>query len=769
MRIRLLALLVLLSLPVYAYGSEKAVLKVYVNTEEKGEYFFILDGGRILISIQDLLDMGFTEVSQGAAVTKEGYITLDSLSPGVSFTFDEKTSALRLTVDPKLLKKNTIDLSQRRTSKVLFTADTAAFLNYGVTYSAGNDFDFSSLAVPLEISVSKDGYLGLSTFSYIKNDTDNRFVRLLSSITRDDPARLRRFIIGDVPAFSGMLGSGGTLGGVSVSTNFSMSPFLVRSPGLDITGMAQTPSDVEVYANGMLVKKEHVAPGQFEFLNLPNLNGAGEVSVVIKDAFGQEQRLYIPYYLSSQLLKPGLQEYSYNLGLQRRELGTESFNYGDPAFVAFHRVGFSPAFTGGLRAEADKDVVNVGPTATFLLGNLGELDTGVALSRGDGRAGYGYFSNYFYAGRYFSGRISARGFSRDYANLTLTASSDKPRFESSVGVGVRQKELGSLSLSYGMSELYQGADLKRASAFYSRPVLKNASLNISASRTDADKRVYEIFALLTVLLGKETSGSLGYSAQDDAVVETVAVQQNPPLGTGWGYRLFAERRENDQNTDTGGDAAVQYRGPFGIYSADYRRNSGQNSYNLSASGGIAYINHAAYLARPITDGFALVKVGGVENVRVNYNNQEVGTTGKNGELLVPGLIGYNENNISINDQDIPVNYSIAEMKKLISIPYRGGGVVRFDLTKLQGFTGRLFIIERGRKIPAEYWGLEVRIHDQATEAVVGKGGEFYLENIPAGRFPARLFMKERECRFELTIPQSDETMVNMGGVVCEMD
>jgi outer membrane usher protein len=767
---RLVALLMLLCLPAYAYGAEKAVLKVYVNKEEKGEYFFILDGGRILASPQDLLDMGFKEAPQGVEVTKEGYVALDSLSPGVSFTFDEKTSELHLTVDPKLLKKNTIDLSQKRTGKVFFASDTTAFLNYGITYSADNDLDFTSLSIPLETGISKDGFLGLSTFSYINNDTDNRFVRLLTNITRDDPARLRRFVVGDVPAFSGMLGSGGTLGGVSVSTNFSMSPFFVRSPGLDITGMVQTPSDVEVYANDMLIKRERLSPGEFEFLNLPNINGAGEVSIVIKDAFGQEQRLFIPYYLSSQLLKPGLQEYSYNLGFKRRELGKENFNYGDPAFVAFHRVGFSPTFTGGLRAEVDKDIVNAGPSATFLLGNLGELDTALALSHGDGRSGYGYFSNYFYAGKYFNGRVSARGFSRDYTNLTLTTSADKPRFENSIGVGVRQKELGSLSLSYGMSDFYQGTDLKRASAFYSKPLLKNASLNISASRTDADKRVNEIFVMFTILLGKETSGALGYSTQDGAVTETAAVQQNPPLGTGFGYRLLAERKENDQSADTtGGDATVQYRGPYGVYSADYRRSSGQNSYNISASGGVAYINNSVYFARPITDGFALVKVGGLDKVRVNYNNQEVGTTGKNGELLVPGLIGYNENNMSINDQDIPVNYSIADMKKLVSIPYRGGGMVRFDLTKVQGFAGRLFMIERGKKTPAEYWGLELRMNDQTTEAVVGKGGEFYLENIPAGTFPARLFMKEHECRFELTIPQSDEIMVDMGEVLCEMD
>ena len=58
--------------------------------------------------------------------------------------------------------------------------------------------------------------------------------------------------------------------------------------------------------------------------------------------------------------------------------------------------------------------------------------------------------------------------------------------------------------------------------------------------------------------------------------------------------------------------------------------------------------------------------------------------------------------------------------------------------------------------------------DQVIEAVIGKEGEFYLENLPSGRFPARLFLKEKECKFELTIPKSDEMLVEMGEVTCEM-
>lgn len=89
------------------------------------------------------------------------------------------------------------------------------------------------------------------------------------------------------------------------------------------------------------------------------------------------------------------------------------------------------------------------------------------------------------------------------------------------------------------------------------------------------------------------------------------------------------------------------------------------------------------------------------------------------------------------------------------------------MKKLQGFTGRLLIRDRGEMSPAEYWGLRINQGAESMEVIVGKNGEFYLENLPAGHLPARLFRKDEVCFFELAIPESNDVMVNMGEVICE--
>jgi outer membrane usher protein len=764
-------LTLLLLFPLQSQAAEKVIMKVFLNTEDKGECIFILTTEQVvLFPLKDLLDMGFknppkeTEVE----VERERYISLNKLS-GVSVEINEKESTLHITAEPKLLKKHRIDLAYKGPKEVFHTKANIAFLNYYFDYLMGDNLDFKSFSLPLEAGMSVYGYSGYSTFLYTKTDTDEKFVRLITSITKDDPRRLRRYILGDFSASSGDLGGGGNFGGLSISKNFSMSPYFIKFPGLAVSGVLKTLSDVEVYVNNLLIKSERLPPGEFELLNLPGAIGVGDTTIVIKDIYGRVEKVVTPFYLSSTLLKPGLHEYSYNIGFKREDFGHESFKYGGLAFVGFHRLGLTEAFTAGLGAEADNKTLNIAPSATFLLGKAGEIYTSAAFSNCSGRTGYGAFLSYIYAGRSISGRFFVRGHSREYANLSISTSQDKPRFEWLVGLGYNQKSFGSISATLSSTDNYISTDVKRISLFYSRRLIGEVSLYVTASRTKSDEVVDAVFVGLNFLLGKNRSGSLSYSTQDGEAKETAGIQQNPPLGTGFGYRFLAERTETSQgDKELGGNAFLQYRGPNGIYSVNYRRIAGENSYDLSIAGGVVFINGSLYLTRPVTDSFALVKVDELNNVRVYYSNEEVGVTNKRGELVVPNLISYYDNNVSIEDKDIPVNYEIPELRKYASIPYRGGGIVKFEVKKLQGFIGHLFFIEKGKKIPAEYAGLEIRVDNKVIEAVVGKEGEFYLENLPSGRFPARLFLREKECQFELTIPKSDEMLVEIGEVTCEM-
>ena len=156
-------------------------------------------------------------------------------------------------------------------------------------------------------------------------------------------------------------------------------------------------------------------------------------------------------------------------------------------------------------------------------------------------------------------------------------------------------------------------------------------------------------------------------------------------------------------------------------------------------------------------------------MRIYSNNQYIGKTSGRGRLLAPDIISYSSNRLSIEDEDIPVNYHITDLEKYIATPLRAGGVLMFDIVKLQGFTGYLFFTDNGKREPAEYAALEIKIEENLLQTVVGRGGEIYLENIPSGSWPARLYLKDRWCSFDMEFPESDEMFVDMGEMVCEIN
>ena len=765
-----LPLIFILSLVFFASQAgaiETVVLKVYLNTVAKGDYFVVLtDDGDILIQPNDLHNLGIDSL----APEHQESVSLKSLAPKLQFTIIEAESALNITVDPRLLGINPIDIATRKVANIKTIHNNTAFFNYSISYRADSGFDYSSWLIPWEFGININDYFAFSSFSYSKSDYEEKLVRLFSNITWDNPAYLRRYIAGDFAAHSGILGSGGSLGGFSVSKNFSIDPYFTKYPGLDISGFIHTPSEIELYVNNLLVTRQDVPPGEFTIEDLTATAGSGETVIVIKDLYGREDVIVSPYYLSTRLLKQGIHEYSYNLGFKRKKFGQDSFNYEDLTFMGFHRYGFSNSFTPGVNAEFDSNVINGGTSIAFIPGNIGEMETAVSMSRDDEEYGYGGYLKWFYSGRNISGHISFKGLSEHYATLVIPEAQNKPRFEGLIGVGLHGKMMGSLSLSYAKSAMYSGDDIETIRLFYSRQLLKNMTLTFTASRSEADRTTDTFFANLSFYLGNSTTASFTYARHDGLAREGMTVQKTPPLGTGFGYRVQAENREVVKgDNDLNGTTYFQYRGAHGLYSLEAQKINEDNKFTGSIAGSLSYIDKSIYFSRPIDDSFALVDVEDLEGIKVLYNNQEIGTTNHAGELLVPQLASYHNNKLSIETKNIPFNYQINQTKQNVTVPFRGGGIVQFSVKKFQAVTGKIFFGKEGKRINAEFGGLDIQANGTNFGGIVGRGGDFYFENLPPGKFPARLYLADKECLFEITIPESTEIMIDTGEIVCEMD
>src|ERR1700687_4599161 len=106
-------------------------------------------------------------------------------------------------------------------------------------------------------------------------------------------------------------------------------------------------------------------------------------------------------------------------------------------------------------------------------------------------------------------------------------------------------------------------------------------------------------------------------------------------------------------------------------------------------GGIAAIGGGLYATRPLQQGFALIQVPGVEGVRGYFENQEVGRTNSSGNLLVPNMLPYYGDGLSIADRDVPIGYGIGKLREVVAVPNHGGAVVRFDVARVESVTGTM--------------------------------------------------------------------------------
>jgi outer membrane usher protein FimD/PapC len=746
-----------------------AILKVVLNEEEKGEFFVnVMDDGDFLVRMEDLKKMGFSEI-RGKVLALEGeeFVSLRSME-GVRTVFDEKKLALALTADPRLLEKKVFTLRYPRQAKVYYPRDLAAFLNYNLTYFARDSFTYDSTVLSDQLGFRAGDFLFLSDSSYAQRRGEGgKFVRLMSHVTYDRREDLRRIVFGDFFASSGELGSTVNIGGISFSKNYNINPYFIKYPEIGFSGQAALPSELEVYRDGVLIRKERVAPGGFDLRDIPTTVGAGLAEVVLKDPFGREQRIPLPYYFTDTLLKKGLHEYSYDIGFLREDFGVVSNQYNGLAFLGFHRYGISDSLTTGIGAEASRRVFNLGLSSIFSVPQqLGVINASLAWSDSRGRGdGIGGSIGYVYQGQNLSFNLLLRGFTRDYSNISIETAQDRTKYEASVGAGYFSSALGSFSLGFDATKRYSGSDTKSLLASYSRKITGRSNV-IASFKRDIENHISEFNISINYYFNYGITASSGYQRTDGNSSERIQVTKSLPLGEGVGGRASFEANQAEPRNFNNYDLQLLTNAKYGQYGAEFTSRDRAETYSFSAAGGLTFVKDSLNLSRPIQDSFSLAKVGDLKGVRVYLNNQEIGRTGNTGKILIPNLGSYYENQISINDKDIPMEYTLAEVMKYVSPPFRSGSYIEFRTSKIQGFTGMLKV-KAGQEIkPLEYIEFKLIVEGKELLSPTGKGGEFYLENLKPGNYRGELKYLDKDYSFDIIIPNSNEIIVDLGEIIC---
>ncbi|MGV8056522.1 MAG: fimbria/pilus outer membrane usher protein [Smithellaceae bacterium] len=774
-----------------------------MNKEIKGDFFAERDvNGNIYLKTEDVvaLMLQFRETAV-ILINGEKYISLNDCLD-VSYTFDEKNLAVAIVGKTTESKRTTIEMYSlgKRNTNLYSPREPSAFLNYGVTYSYFDPFGTKAYSVSNRIGGRAGDFFFVSDSLFTKNDTTEQLVRLQSNITYESRGNMQWFVLGDQYANSGNLGSTVNIGGIGFSKLYRLDPYFITQPVFNFQGVTQFPTEADIYLDGILVKKQSIAPGQFDLANIYSYAGSHKLDIVLKDPFGREQRISYPLYFSTQLLRQGLHEYSYNLGFLREGYGTDSNNYSKPAFSAFHRYGITSAFNIGARAEGTDSAYNGGISTAFSLPHIGVITLSAAASNAENSWGTAASVQHSYQHGNFNTNLQLQGYSRDYATVSSPASETITKYAANLGVGFQLGSWGGVSAGYTESQTHSNVTTRTVSGSYSRQLTQTIGLFATASTSFADNSTSSFYVGLNYTPGNNIRGSATLNKSGDTNTETLQIQKDTPVGEGLGYHLYTNRTETSSAISYGINPGFQYNGHYGIYTVDaaiLNTNQGQSTgtYNFSAAGSLLYAGGFFAASRPVNDSFSIVMVDKLADATIFNNGQAIGTTNSSGTMVVPNLVSYGQNQITLDVKNMPLNYSISGVSKAISPPAWSGSCISFDALKIHAVSGIVYFLAGSEKVPLEYIELSMKVGEKNVTFPTGKGGAFYLENalradstsggndnlscaaiaerrekggdyIKPGSYTIWGEANGKKCTFSIAFPTTDDIITDLGELQC---
>lgn len=763
--------------------TQEVVVSLKVNGVPKDERIARMTAGGAFLLPRAEIESALP-LAAGAAVHEiegEAYVALASL-PGVKVSFDERTLTLDVVVPASQFPAQRFDLTAPPVPVDLHSTEPSALVTYRAGY-AGTEGGSGTLSLALDAAAQWGDWILRNRSFHARTSEETLSIRQETQLLRDDRANLRRLVVGDASLPGLALGSAAGIAGLTFAKAYILSPYFVRQPRAGYSGIVDFPSQVDFYVGNTLVMRQRVAPGPFDIQNFTYFGGQRDVRVVVRDMFGREQTIAYPFYFASQGLAAGLHDYSYQAGWLRTVGIDGSPDYGRFALAAFHQYGFSDALTLGVRAEATRSRVNGGPDMVYRTERFGLFGLRAAAShdRDERRDGHAVSFSHAFQRNELSTQVIAQRFSEGYRLLGEERAAT-PLSDLTASVGMSSAAYGSVSLAFTRLELREGIDpieglpaserLTRSVALsYSKHLGRGLNLTAVARKRLGEPGGHEFFAGLQYLPGGDQAANLTVN-RDLAGTRTTALQwsNQVPRGEGLAWLVGLQRQQSAEGDARLFAPRLDWYTRWATVSAEATRLEGgaaasATAYSLALSGSLLGVGGHFMASRPVADSFAVAEiVPPIEGVRVYENNQEIGRTDARGRILLPNITSYANNFVSIDDKDVPIEYSIGKVGRTFSPVLRSGTRVPFAVERVRTFTGTFHYRVGGERRPLEYHLVVVSAGERRFEVASAREGAFYVENLPAGRHRAEVELRGRRCEFTLVVPQTPATEIVLGEV-----
>lgn len=619
-----------------------------------------------------------------------------------------------------------------------FAAALSYDARYGSVLSYGNRVDQGQLSSSIRF-YSPAGYFETYMSGSWLDDGDGApltlYRRISSAYKLLDHDRHFELSVGDNVSRSFSWSSSDHVLGISLSNRFDIRPDIITYSMPVLSGVTEAAVAADLYLDNRKAGVLNIDPGPYDVAFRPYLSGDGEAVVSYTDASGKQVTEVVKYYVSPNLLRRGLWDYSFSVGVPRLGYTNHDVEYGHDILVSgVVRHGLSDRVTMEYYSKYSDAVRNIG-AGVVTGGTAGDLEVATVGSWSDMGFGQRYYVNY-----------SVRPFSSTFLGLDYRYDDD--RFAAGdYAYASPVTERASLSLSQSLGSWGRGRV-----AYVSRRVddERQGSLDISLNPRMSFKGINLGFTFSQSVddgdwyagLSLNVRGPLSSTASYDRSVNEYAETERYAL-SGYAmenrkihWSLEHSEEQTDAYKDSWSRAAMQYYGSGATLATSYAHRSDQESFDVGGMGAVMFSGAGVALARDTGDSIVLVDVN-EPDVAVRVGNGYYGRSNDKGLYASGNVSPYSPTRVQLDvrslDRDavietnelyfVPRQYSAVKVGLPVRIPH----AVMFSLT--------------GDNI-GHYAGYPISLVGAAEvlDAFIGYDGIVYLDDVKPGVY--QLVLKE---------------------------
>ncbi len=696
-----------------------------------------------------------------------------SVMPEVKAEYDRARQRLLLTVPPAWLPQQKLSGPEQNGPHYPGRTSTGALLNYDL-YASHTSASSSQLSAFNTFRLFGDqGQLSTNgvwqdRLSGQPGAQDKGYLRYDTWWGNQDENHSLSWRAGDLITDSLSWSNSVRLGGIQIARDFSVRPDLVTYPLPSFSGQAAVPSTIDLFVNGYKNSTNSVQPGPWTMTNMPFVNGAGDAVVVTTDAVGRRVTTTLPFYVSSDLLKPGLSDFSFSAGALRQNYGLKNFDYGSAAVSGSYRYGLTRWLTLESHAEGADTLALGGVGGLVRMGAFGVANAALTQSQLEADHGNQYSWGYQYNNSRFSLGMQHIIRSVDFGNLALygdrttTNNSDQSlsRRSAQYSASLSLNSFGSIGAAFIDMTAATSDRTQLWNLSWSKNLWGNSNLYVSTSH-DQQQGEWSGAISLVIPFGERTNASLSVErdAQGGSAQRVTATRAMPTDG---GFAYDASWA-NQSSSSAYRQGSLSWRNQKIETSAGFYGDDDSRTEWGDITGSLVLMDSRFFAANQVNDAFVLVKTD-YPAINVSYENQLMGKTDKKGYLLVPGISSYYPAKYDIDTLHLPASVTISQVEQRFAVKRNSGYLLRFPIEPLRAASVILHDLS-GQPLP-----ISTQILRQGQEPeYVGWDGIVWMENLSA-KNPFRAVTPDgRQCEAVLNVAGGrPETLQTYGPLTCAL-